>query len=122
MRLNSKLKAACLAGVAVAATLAAGEALAGGRGGGGGRGGLAVVRSGGRVIGRPAVGDRAGVGHHANGSAFRQRTRPQQGLSRPIWRLWWLWRGGGGDYWGGYYGGGGVYYGDADYGYGYGGY
>ena len=29
MRLNSKLKAACLAGVAVVTTLAAGEALAG---------------------------------------------------------------------------------------------
>ena len=120
MRLNSKLKAACLAGVAVVATLSTGEALAGGRGGGWG---------GGHVIGRPVAGDhrggrssvgyRVGVGHHAYGSAFAN----EHALNRAYHGRYGGSGGyGSGDYWGGYYGGGGVYYGDADYGYGYGGY
>jgi hypothetical protein len=124
MRLNSKLKAACLAGVAAVATLAAGEALAGGRGGGrGGWGG------GGRVISRPVTGDhwggrssvgyRAGVGRHAYGSAFAS----EHALNRAYHGRYGGYGGsGGGDYWGGYYGGGGVYYGDSDNVYGYGGY
>ena len=119
MRLNSKLKAACLAGVAVVATLAAGEALAGGRGGGrGGWGG--GWAGGGHAIGRPAVGDRVGVGHRAIGSPFASG----YALNRAYHGRYGGYGGygGGGDYWGGYYGGGGVYYGDADYGYGYGGY
>ena len=116
MRLNSKLKAACLAGVAVAATLAAGEALAGGRGGGGGRGGWG---GGGHAIGRAAAGGRVGVGHHAVGSAFAS----ESALNRAYHGRYGGYGGyGGGDSGGGYYGGGGVYYGDADYGYGYGGY
>jgi hypothetical protein len=133
MRLNSKLKAACLAGVAAVATLAAGEALAGGPGGGGGRGGWG---GGGHAIGRPVAGDhwggrssvgyRAGVGHHAYGSAFAN----EHALNRAYHGRYGGSGGsggyggydGGGDYWGGYYGGGGVYYGGADYGYGYGGY
>ena len=114
MRLNSKLKAACLAGVAAVATLAADEALAGGRGGGrGGWGG------GGRVISRPVTGDhwggrssvgyRAGVGRHAYGSAFAS----EHALNRAYHGRYGGYGGsGGGDYWGGYYGGGGVYYGD----------
>jgi hypothetical protein len=66
MRLNSKLKAACLAGVAVVATLAAGEALAGGRGGGWG---------GGHVIGRPVAGDHRG-GVPASAIALASATMP----------------------------------------------
>ncbi len=120
MRLNSKLKAACLAGVAVVTTLAAGEALAGGRGGGGGRGGWSGGwAGGGHAIGRPAVGDRVGVGHRASGSPFASG----YALNRAYhgrYGGYGGYGGGGGDYWGGYYGGGGVYYGDTGYGYGYG--
>ena len=121
MRLNSKLKAACLAGVAVVTTLAAGEALAGGRGGGGWGGGHVIGRpvAGDHRGGRSSVGYRAGVGHHAYGSAFAN----EHALNRAYHGRYGGSGGyGGGDYWGGYYGGGGVYYGDADYGYGYGGY
>jgi hypothetical protein len=124
MRLNSKLKAACLAGVAVVATLAAGEALAGGRGGGGGGGrGRGGWGGGGHAIGRAAAGghsgDWVGVGHRAIGSPFASG----YALNRAYHGRYGDYGGyGGSDYWGGYYGGGGVYYGDADYGYGYGGY
>ena len=113
MRLNSKLKATCLTGVAVVATLAAGEALAGGRGGGGWGGGWG---GGGHVIGRTTVGHRVGFGHRANGSPFVSG----HALNRAYHGRYSGNGFGGGDYWGGYYGGGGVYYGDADYGYGYG--
>jgi hypothetical protein len=129
MRLNSKLKAACLTSVALIATLAAGDALAGGRGrghagfGGGWQGGNA----GGHAFGfnRPAnfshlgghegVGYRAGVGNHAYGSTFANERALNSAYHGRF-------GGGNGDYWGGYYGGGGVYYGDSGYGYGYGGY
>jgi hypothetical protein len=121
MRLNSKLKAACLVAGAVVATLAAGEALAGGGGRGGWHGG--ALGGGGHAIGRAAagahwgdragVGYRAGVGRHAYGSTFAN----EQALNRAYHGRY-----GGSDYWGGYYGGGGVYYGDSGHGYGYGGY
>ena len=75
---------------------------------------------GGHAIGRPAVGGRVGVGHHAIGSPFAS----ESALNRAYHGRYGGYGGygGGGDYGGGYYGGGGVYYGDADYGYGYGGY
>ena len=117
MRLNSKLKAACLAGVAVVATLAAGEALAGGRGGGGDvAAGVAAAMS--------SVDPRSAA---VSASAITRSGRPSPAigaLNRAYHGRYGGYGGygGGGDYWGGYYGGGGVYYGDADYGYGYGGY
>ena len=83
MRLNSKFKAACLTGVAMVAALAAGEALAGGRGGG-----WRMRRSCHRSNhGRPSRRCRPSCER----VAFRQWIRPQQGLSRPIWRKW-FWR------------------------------
>ncbi|MGA8169876.1 MAG: hypothetical protein WB816_03430 [Methylocystis sp.] len=118
MRLNSKLKAACLASVAVVAMLAASEATAGGRGGHG----YGQSRAPGHWAAGTSLG--AGLGQHWVGPPASGGYNTHAGFNGGGGRNGGGYGGYGGGYggynggYGGYYGGGGVYYGDAGYGYG----